>query len=104
MSRIINELQTPYDEPAIDAPGARGDVSGPRGGRPMPSGPSGEALVNSPFSESIVPIPGISETPNSMSGLPGRVDGSNMGSGDPGTDGNVGVPDLDQSNKGRTLA
>ena len=103
MSRIINELQTPYREPALDAPDAAGDGANVRGGQSLSQGPSGEGLVNSPM-PSNVPVPGGKETDNSLSGLPGRVDGFGLGEGDPGPGGTVDIPALDRDNRGRTLA
>jgi len=102
-SRIINELQTPYDEPAMDAPDASGDLASVRGGRNAPSPVSGVGLVSSPF-ESNVPTPGGPEDANTMSGLPGRVDGISAGDGDPGVDGTIDLPVLNDTDKGRTLA
>lgn len=102
-SRIINELQTPYDEPAMDAPDASGELAGTRGGLNAPSPVSGVGLVSSPF-ETNVPGPSESEDPNSLSGLPGRVDGVAAGDGDPGPGGTVDLPVLNDTDKGRTLA
>ncbi len=96
-------LQTPFDEPAMDAPDPSGDLASVRGGRPRPSGPSGPGLVNSPH-ESSVPVPEGGEDPNPLSGLPGRVDGIDAGEGDPGVDAEINIPPLDVEAKGRHLA
>lgn len=102
MARIVNELQTPFDEPAMDAPDAAGNLASRRGGRPEPQGPGGVGLVSSPH-ESNVPAPGGGEDANTMSGLPGRVDGIDAGEGDPGIDAAIPLPDLNEAHRGRTL-
>jgi hypothetical protein len=103
MAREVNGVQTPYVDTAMDAPDASGSGANVRGGRTMPSGPSGEGLVNSPM-VSNVPVPEGKETANSLSGLPTRIDGVSLGDGDPGPGGTVDIPSLDQNNKGRTFA
>lgn len=95
-------LQTPYKEPAISDVGAAGDLASNRGGRPLTSGPGGADLVNSPH-QSNTPTPDGSESPNSLSGLPGLVSGISAGEGDPGRDSTIDVPDLDALQNGRTL-
>ncbi len=98
-------MQSPFTKDAAitTVNPAAPESPGPRGNRQVSSGPSGKGLVSSPLT-SQVPVPGIEETPNTMSGLPKHVEGQRMGAGDPGEGGNVKVPSLDKNNKGRTLA
>ena len=104
-SRIINELHTPFDEPAMDAPPDRGELAGTRGGREAPSPVGGVGLVSSPFGDTnVAGVISESEDPNSLSGLSGRVDGVDAGEGDPGPGGTVDLPVLTDESKGRTLA
>ncbi|KKK75069.1 hypothetical protein LCGC14_2877450 [marine sediment metagenome] len=101
----MSALQSPYTKDAVvkTVNAAAPESPGPRGNRQVTSGPSGKGIVQSPL-DSQVPVPGIEETPNSMSGLPLHVEGQHLGSGDPGEGGNVKVPDLSKNNKARTLA
>ena len=104
MPRMVGPLQTPYTEPAIDAVDQAGVGASPKGGRKIDSDVEGPALIATPFSEAIVPTPGTDETANPLSGVSRRVDGHDLGAGDPGEFGSVPVPSLDEDNKGRTLA
>ncbi len=103
MPRMVGPLQTPYTDPAISTIDQAGVGAVPKGGRKIDNAVDGPGLVGSPH-ESNVPTPGTEETPNPLSGLSRRVDGHSLGEGDPGEFGSVPVPDLDQDNKGRTLA
>ena len=98
-------LQTPYTDAVISDVNQAGEGVGARGGRSTTNPVSGVDLVNEPFAEAaITGVSPISETPNNMSGLSQRVDGASLGEGDPGENGQITLPNLDESNVGRTLA
>jgi hypothetical protein len=65
----MGDLITPYNDPAMPAPGLDGDSITSRGGDPLidTGGTSGLQPV---WGEQPVPTPGGSETDNPVSGLP----------------------------------
>lgn len=92
-----------------------GDGSFQRGKDPKIDGGSGsDGLTQSPFdmAGSGLPSPGdpihgvdqgLTETPNSMSGMPAGIEGEVLGPGDPGPGGQVPFEDLGGSVAGRTV-
>lgn len=102
---VGGSLQTPYVDAAISDVNQAGEGVGARGGRDTTSPVSGVGLVSSPYDEAILTdVSPVTETPNPESGLSQRVDGASLGTGDPGESGQVPLPNLDESNVGRTLA
>jgi hypothetical protein len=107
---------TPLEGAMTDV-GLDGDGSFQRGKDPkIDSGDNlGAGIVGSPMTESGSGLPsagdpimgvdsGLSETPNSMSGMPAGIEGESLGDGDPGPGGHVELPDLGAAaGSGRTI-
>lgn len=67
-------LQTPFDKPAMSAPGSEGDSVTQRGSEPLiDPNAGGPSNALDPFWKNpVVPVPGGEESGNSVSSLPAR--------------------------------